>query len=269
MPEKHQTDSKTKNKKIDPLQRSLDCFRVQQPNVAIKKCTVSSPVKVKDIEINKEDSNAKKCSIVDLKSDGNQNTTEEDSCKIKKKNTEKSTKDNKKSSKSPKREKNTSNTESILTESKVSAKVTPKSGKKVSEKSQKQFKNSPKLNKKHNNSVTPSKEANAVVELERCPDISPVKVKHVGDKVTIESLSSDGMSNNYEIKANNLSSKNENSATKASKKTNAFSLLKSSSSSMSLKNLSEKKTKKEKSGKVDNRKVGKDNKESNGIIGNI
>lgn len=220
-PEKHHSESKTKNKKIDPLQRSLDCFRIQQPNIPIKKCGAASPVKVKT----------------------NPEQSGRDVSQLKMKTT--IDKENKLTPKMPKKLKKNDEETSKTTEKSdsvpPSGSTTPKTTKKSS--------------KSDNiNAASPCKKTQAVIELERCPGISPVKVKHAGDKVMVESLTSDG-SGSYELK--NKKAENQSSGVKTKEKKNAFSLLKSASSSSnkstsskSLKSLSEKKNKTEKKDKV-------------------
>lgn len=130
------SDSKAKSKKVDPLQRSLDCFRVRKPSDA--------PLK------------------------------------------------------SHKKSEEKDNVES------------PK-----------------KTEKRENFPVTPTKGAKeALVILDKCPKISPVKVKCKGDSIMVESLSSstesDENENSFEIKT-----KVFRCTPKSKEKANAFSLLRS------------------------------------------
>lgn len=94
-----------------------------------------------------------------------------------------------------------------------------------------------------------------VVELEKCPELSPVKVKHSGSKVMVEPLRSN--SDSYELQQKTMITDSDKSNdTKPKEKVNAFALLKSSSnspklnSSKSAKSASDKKSKTERKGKV-------------------
>jgi hypothetical protein len=129
-PEKSPSDSKMKAKKQDPLQRSLDFFRVKEPNRKEPKCPEKTD--------NKEPSLEKKMSC------------------------------------------------------------TPTKGTKK-----------------------------AMVILDKCPQISPVKVKCHGNKITIESLDSSGESGDNDNNTFEIKSKKFRLTPNVKEKTNAFSLLKS------------------------------------------